>query len=416
VDDVKPGDYIRYAWSALKDRRLRTTLTVLGIVVGPALITALNATTAGLTQSIVSNLEVFGTDLVLVQRVGDFNFDDNVVNYISSLQGVKETYPYYLIASGEIKTRGKTFPMDPTRSYTVLAVELRDLPKLFPNIKVDSGTIVDNPSAAVVGYNAWNPRDPDLPPIDVGSIFTVTPLSGTGTTRSFTVTARIGKYGQSLFLNPDNQIFVSPEAGRLITNRRSYSGAFIKLTDPGYSDQVVLAIEQKYGGDVRVFSITAIAATVQQIIGTLNVFFSTVASMSLLVAFLGIMTTMFTSVTERVREIGLIKALGFRTRDVLLSFLSEAVIIGILGGVFGTAVGIGAAFALSNIFSGPPADTRPGSFITGPSGEGPRITPLISPELILTGVAVAVGVSVLAGLLPAYRASRFEPVEALRRE
>ncbi|MDJ0271799.1 MAG: ABC transporter permease, partial [Aigarchaeota archaeon] len=217
---MKPGDYIRYAWSALKDRRLRTTLTVLGIVVGPALITALNATTAGLTQSIVSNLEVFGTDLVLVQRVGDFNFDDNVVNYISSLQGVKETYPYYLIASGEIKTRGKTFPMDPTRSYTVLAVELRDLPKLFPNIKVDSGTIVDNPSAAVVGYNAWNPRDPDLPPIDVGSIFTVTPLSGTGTTRSFTVTARLGKYGQSLFLNPDNQIFVSPEAGRLITNRR----------------------------------------------------------------------------------------------------------------------------------------------------------------------------------------------------
>ncbi|MCS6769885.1 MAG: ABC transporter permease [Candidatus Caldarchaeum sp.] len=411
---MKGQDYLKFAWSALKDRRLRTTLTVLGIVVGPALITALNATTAGLTQTIVSNLQVFGADMILVQRVGDFNFDDSVVNHIRQTKGVKEVYPYYLIASGEIKTRGKTFAMDPVRSYTVLAVNLKDLPNLFPNIRLEAGEVIDGPSYAVVGFSAWNPRDPDIPAIDVGSLFTA---STGAATRSFSVSGRLDKYGQALFLNPDTQIFVSLEAGRLLTNRKSYSGAFIRITEPGLSDSIVLSIEEKYGENLRVFSITAIAATVQQIIGTLNVFFSSVASMSLLVAFLGIMTTMFTSVTERVREIGLVKALGFKTRDVMVNFITEALIIGLLGGVVGTAAGIATSFVLADIFSGPPAESRPGAFQVGGGNPEPiRISPIITPELVLTGVLVAVGVAILAGLIPAYRASKLEPMEALRRE
>ncbi|MEM4273400.1 MAG: FtsX-like permease family protein, partial [Candidatus Caldarchaeum sp.] len=166
---------------------------------------------------------------------------------------------------------------------------------------------------------------------------------------------------------------------------------------------------------IRVFSITAISETVQQIIGTLNVFFSSVASMSLLVAFLGIMTTMFTSVNERVREIGLVKALGFKTRDVMLNFLTEAFIIGLIGGVVGTAAGVATSFVLADIFSGPPAESRPGTFTTGGPQEV-RITPVITVELVATGVLVAVFVSILAGLIPAYRASKLEPIEALRRE
>ncbi|MEM4380731.1 MAG: ABC transporter permease [Candidatus Caldarchaeum sp.] len=409
---MKTHDYVRFAWSALKDRRLRTTLTILGIVVGPALITALNATTAGLTQNIISNLQVFGADTILIQRVGDFNLDDTVIKNIRQTPGVREVYPYYLIASGEIKTRGKTFAMDPVRSYTILAVNLKDLPNLFPNIKLEAGEIIDNPSYALVGYSAWNPRDPDIPPIDLGSLFTA---STGAAARSFTVSGRFDRYGQALFLNPDTQIFVNLDAGRLLTNRRSYSGAFVRITEPGMSDSVVIELENRYGENIRVFSITAISETVQQIIGTLNVFFSSVASMSLLVAFLGIMTTMFTSVNERVREIGLVKALGFRTRDVMLNFLTEAVIIGLIGGIVGTAAGVATSFVLADIFSGPPAESRPGTFAVG-GPQAVRITPLITFELVITGVLVAVVVSMLAGLIPAYRASKLEPMEALRRE
>jgi putative ABC transport system permease protein len=140
--------------------------------------------------------------------------------------------------------------------------------------------------------------------------------------------------------------------------------------------------------------------------------------MSVIVAFLGIMTTMFTAVTERVREIGLVKALGFKTRDVLLSFLTEALIIGFLGGVIGVVVGAISSFGLTALFSTPAGPTRPGSFTTGFGGnpEPIAIIPKITPELILTGLFLALIVGALAGLIPAYRAAKLEPIEALRRE
>ncbi|GBC69117.1 Macrolide export ATP-binding/permease protein MacB [archaeon HR01] len=417
---MKPVDIVRLAWSALKDRRLRSTLTILGIVIGPALITALNASTAGLSDSITSRLQTLGADSILVQRVGDFSFDEKVVRKIETIEGVKEVYPFLLIASGEVRSRGKSFAMDPTGTYTVLAIDMKNLGKLFPNIKLVEGYALGGLSSAVVGYSVWNPTDPDLPSIDVGTLVTVKANNpnGENTAKTYSVTGKLDKYGQALFVNPDNQIFISLEAGLQLTNRRSYSGAFVKIVDVSYSDQVVTMIQDLLGADVRVFSVSAITATVQQIVGTINLFISSVAMMSVIVAFLGIMTTMFTAVTERVREIGLVKALGFKTRDVLLSFLTEALIIGFLGGVIGVIVGAISSFGLTTLFSAPSGPTRPGSFPTGFGGgsQSIAIVPRITPELILTGIFLALIVGALAGLIPAYRAAKLEPIEALRRE
>ena len=416
---MKPIDIARLAWSALKDRKLRSSLTILGIVIGPALITALNASTAGLSDAITANLQTLGADSILVQRIGDFNFDDRAVKTIKEIEGVKDVFPFLLIASGEIRSRGKTFQMDPTSSFTVLALDLKSLDKLFPNIKLAGGDILGGTASAVVGYNAWNPPDPDLPVMDVGTLVTVKAnnAAGESTARTYSVTGKLDKYGQALFLNPDNQIFISLEAGKQLTSRKSYSGAFVKIIDVGYSDSVVKRIQELFGQDVRVFSVSAITATVQQIVGTINLFISSVAMMSVIVAFLGIMTTMFTSVTERVREIGLVKALGFKTRDVLLSFLAEAMIIGLLGGVVGVAAGSIGSYALAGIFSTPSQPARPGSFTTGfGGGQSISIIPKITPELIITGIVMAVLVGALAGLIPAYRAAKLEPIEALRRE
>ncbi|MEM4296883.1 MAG: ABC transporter permease [Nitrososphaerota archaeon] len=413
-------DIARLAWSALKDRKLRSSLTILGIVIGPALITALNASTAGLSDAITSSLQSLGADSILIQRVGDFNFDDKIVKRISDLEGVSEVFPFLLIASGEVRSRGKTVSMDPTSSYTVLAIGLRALDRLFPNIRLAAGDIVGGTSSAVVGYSVWNPADPDLPNIDVGTLVTVRAnnLAGESTAKTYMVSGKLDKYGQALFLNPDNQIFISLEAGKQLTSRTSYSGAFVKIRDVGLSDSVVRELQEMFGQDVRVFSVSAITATVQQIVGTINVFISSVAMMSVVVAFLGIMTTMFTSVTERVREIGLIKALGFKTSDVLLSFLAESVIIGLLGGLAGVVTGAIGSYALAGLFSGPPTTQRPGSFPTGFGGQSSTIAvvPKITPELILLSIIMAVAVGALAGLIPSYRAAKLEPIEALRRE
>jgi len=418
---VKIQDIARLAWSALKDRKLRAALTTLGIIVGPAVIVALNATTAGLSDSITSNLLRIGVDTIYVQRTGDYDLDDKVIQRISGIEGVREVTPFYLIAAGSVKTGGKSIRLDPVETYTVLAIDFRKLPVLFKDIK-----FLDNePSAAgrgaLVGYRVWNPVDPDNPPITTGALITVVrnELGGGARSRAFEVVGRLDKYGTVLFINPDIEIFIPLEDGALLTGRRSYSGAFVTLQDAEFSNYVVTVIEETFGENVRVLSASAIVDSIRSIFGGINVFLSAAAAMSVVVAFLGIMTTMFTAVNERTREIGLIKALGFKTREVLVSFLMEAILIGVLGGVIGATSGAGLSFLVVELVSRSNLGPRPrpgaGTF-SGPPPEPIHIVPTITPEFLLLGVGMAVVVSALAGVIPAYRASRLEPIEALRRE
>ena len=130
---------------------------------------------------------------------------------------------------------------------------------------------------------------------------------------------------------------------------------------------------------------------------------TSVASISLLVGGIGIMNMMLTNVTERIREIGLRKALGARRRDITRQFLLESVCLTLAGGVIGVAVGYVGAYALSGLAGG----------IFG-LGEDSSITPYIDPGsmLLVAGICVAIGIAF--GYYPAYRAARLDPVESLR--
>ena len=413
-------DLIFLAWSALKDRKVRTILTILGIVVGPAIIVSLNATTSGLTSAITGRLQTIGSNTIYLIAVGDFNLNDREISRIGKLNGVSEVIPFYQIASGEVRLSGKKIELNPFQSYLILSLDLRKLDKIFPGLDVEEGEIVYAGDNAYVGYRVANPTDPNLPNIDVGDLITVSrrlPEGGV-VSKPLKVRGIFEKYGQTLFLNPDIIIFVNERVGKVLVGGRSYSGAFIKLVDAGYSEIVVEKLLDTYGADVRVFSLKAIQQTIQDILTSLQVFFSAIGAMSVLVAFFGIMTTMFTSVTERTREIGLIKALGFKTHHVLLTFLMEAVLIGLIGGILGSFFGAVGSFFLVDFFGRPPSGrSRPGAFSApGPTAEPIVFSPNLTPELLLLGVAMAVIVSILAGLIPAYRAAKLEPIEALRRE
>ena len=123
-----------------------------------------------------------------------------------------------------------------------------------------------------------------------------------------------------------------------------------------------------------------------------------IAVISLIVGAVGIITTLYTSVIERIREIGTLKALGARNIHIMLFFIMEALIIGSIGATIGLLAGMGGGFILTRL---------------GP-GEGPPLDPVYLPTDMAMVWVISVVLSVVAGLLPAWRASRVTPIEALR--
>jgi putative ABC transport system permease protein len=176
------------------------------------------------------------------------------------------------------------------------------------------------------------------------------------------------------------------------------------------------AIKSYYGSQVTVTSSTAVLSIISNIFVIVEVFLGGIAGISLLVAGIGIMNIMIVSLMERTREIGILKALGMKSRTVLLIFLSESIIMGLLGG----AIGLGLGWTLASIVA------RSGFLTSGRQmvgtnqpafgGGGLAITPVLSPTLFMGALAFGLIVSIVFALYPAWRASRLKPVEALRYE
>ncbi|MEM3398289.1 MAG: ABC transporter permease [Nitrososphaerota archaeon] len=417
-------DVVLLAFSALKDRKLRTILTILGMVVGPAAYVAVIASTEGISESIIDSLRNLGAEKIFVWRSARSNIDitDKMVEDISRIQGVKYAIPFYAMSTGQAKAKGMTVELNPAETYSVLALDFRDIDKIFPGAKLKEGLMpLGGDNVALIGSKVAVPDSKDLPRIYVGDAITIIRHNPAGESKSHSVVVQgiLDYYGQSFFYNPDLLIFVSREAGKKLIGGRSYTGIFVIAEDSSLIDYIETRLSERYGGEVIVISTKAVLQTVQTISGTLTIFLASMASMSLIVAFLAIMATMFTAVTERIREIGLLKALGFKTRDVLLSFLMEAALIGLIGGIIGAVVGAAGAYILAQP-SSPEQEAQGGiSNIRGQMGFSAlniAYTPRITPELLLTAIGLAFIVGILAGLIPAWRAAKYTPVEALRRE
>jgi ABC-type antimicrobial peptide transport system permease subunit len=147
--------------------------------------------------------------------------------------------------------------------------------------------------------------------------------------------------------------------------------------------------------DFDVTSVREQAAMARAITRTMPWLIAAVAGISLLVGGIGIMNIMLVSVKERTPEIGLRMAVGAKSRDVLVQFLVEALVLSLVGGIAGVLLGIGAAFCLSWV------------------GNWPFV---VSPTVVLVDCAVAAAIGIFFGLFPAWKASRLNPIDALRYE
>ncbi len=405
---MKLPDYFSSALKAMRERKLRTILTLLGIVIGPATMVSLSATMLGFNSSINHQISKLGASTLLVMPSSGHTLTVDDADALVLLDHVKRSVPFYLFR-GIVPSGGQPYEVN------IFAIDSDSLFDIVRGMKVAKGTIPDpsDTSSTLVGWLVAHPEDPTKPSYEIGDVVTVSIPVSTGMnpkykTRSFVVVGIMEEFGPAFFLNPDNALFVPFEAGRSIKGGSAVSGIVVQADDVAHVDTVEGEIREAYAGTVEVYSIKVLLNVVNSILSGINFLTMSVASVSLLVAFVGIMTTMFTSVVERTREIGLLKALGFTSNEILGLFLSEAAITGLLGGVLGAVVGVVVAYA--RVYMRGPYNIGEGFVVVT------KITPVFTPENIAFAIALAFLVGIAAGLIPAYRASRMEPVKALRYE
>jgi len=405
---MRPYDVFRMAFKALKDRKLRSALTILGIVIGTALIIALIASTRGLTASVQAQIEKTGvTTITVMPSSARTPITDDDINKVKDIEGVKDVIPYFSsrmsIRYGSETVQVVLYGFDPEK-----------LTLIFKGLSIANGSLPNeyDPASAIIGSAIANPPEASFTPINVNELLVL--YTATGKTFSFLVKGILSPYGYAGFTNIDETVFTTLTAARLLLQIQHYSGIYVIAESPEKVNQVVSSLRDYFGDNARIFTASSLLENLMSITNQLTIFLGGIAAVSLFVAATGIINTMLVSVMERTREIGILKALGYGPKHIMLLFLTEAALTGIIGSILGTIVGIALSYMLGGtlpFFRGPGGGFR-GPFQIG----GTAFSPVFSPDLIMFSLMFPIGIAILAGLYPAWRASRLNIVAALRFE
>ena len=423
---MKALDIFSYSFNSIKLRKLRAGLTTLGVVIGIAAIVALLSLSQGFQGSITAQVQKgFATNTVIVSTrdlglnqggppqatgsdsklfVNDTQTIDQIGNVTMSVAEIQK--------SGYLKVGNKTL------AVSVVGVDFDKYAEIYSStFAAESGSIPSSPQneTVVIGKRVNDPWENGTLFSNVNdqaeiiwstrSGFALKNESYTGVVAS--VLKEVG--GFSLGGTADSTVYIpllqaqsffgSDECNAIIVQLESDSEATI--------ESFTEAIKEAFGDQVSVISSTAVLDTVSSLFSTIEIFLTGIAGISLLVAGIGIMNIMIVSLMERTREIGILKALGMKGRTVLLIFLGEAIIIGLMG----TAIGIASGWGLANVFS-----MVGFSALELKGAGGLTITPTLTPTVFFGAFAFGLLVSVVFALYPAWRASKLKPVEALRYE
>ena len=404
---MKLRDIVFMAMDGIKERKFRVSLNVLGILIGISAIVALLSITEGMSVSINQEMELLDPNTIMVmsgsfmgmagQGGGGATLTLRDIDRIKRISGVDMATPV-ITMTVEIRISGHS------DSVTVTGIIPEEYTQAFATVEVTEGRFLrgSDGMSTVLGARVAHPQHLEEAIARLGSRVTLN-IKGEEGTESVTLrVAGVLEEVGGMLTSTDTQIFVTfKTAQRIFHTGNTVDQIIIEADSVESVDRIRRELQDELGEGVMVMSSQIIAEMVGSVMTMLEAILGGIAAISLVVAGISVINTMTISVMERTREIGVMKALGAKSRDVLMMFLTESLLTGLIGGVAGVVFGVFLGHIASTVLT----------FTMNVS-----LTSVPSLEVGIIGIVFAVITGTLSGFYPSRKASKLAPVEALRYE
>ncbi len=394
---------VKLAVKSLFANKMRTVLSMLGIIIGVAAVISMLALGAGAQSQVLDQMSAMGARLLIVRpgQRGIFSTGPRQSLMIEDARAIKDQVPAVRQLAPVVRGSARVKYLNKNTSTTVMGVSMTYFP--VRNYTVEYGRAFTEAEAeglakvAVIGPTTAEDLFDDADPL--GKVIRVNRLI-------FRVIGVLKSKGDQGWFNPDDQVIIPyTTAMKQLLGKNSLREIDIQVFEGGDLDQAEQAITSVLrkqhrlspgtGDDFYIRNQAEMLEATSNITKTFTMLLGGIASISLLVSGIGIMNIMLVTVTERTREIGVRKAIGAKDRDILRQFLFEALLLCVLGGLLGVGAGLGLARAVN---------------------EMTRFTVIVEPSSVLLALSFSMGVGMFFGYYPALRAARLNPVDALRYE
>ena len=382
---------IKIAFKNIKNNKLRTTLTMLGLIIGIASVIILVGIGTGASSKVQNQVQSLGTDILTVTiNSSDESLEYSSLEDISKIDNVASVAPYKTI-SNTISNGTKS-----TSNASIIAtndnyLEVTNL-SLYEGTTISIVDIENSSKVCIIGQGLattlFSLADPLNQTIKIDG-------------DNYTVVGMLNEAGSSMGTNIDNVLIIPITTAKYLGTDTSINNLYLKVSDENKITQTTNLIKNYLGRTLESstdnYSVTtqdSVLDTMEEVTNTMSLLLGGIASISLVVGGIGVMNVMLVSVTERTKEIGIRKSLGAKGKDILIQFLIESVVICIFGGIIGISMGIGLGNLVQNF----------GYSFTASS------------TIIFISFITSALIGIIFGIFPAYRAAKLNPIDALHTE
>lgn len=408
---MKLSDLISYGLSDYRENRFKTFLSCLGIIIGVAAIITLLTVSAGVFDGLTERFSSIETDTIVVYpqayngigasltgegsapkpRLPPAHLTDRDVSLLRNTSGVAAVYPEISV-SKEVRYRNESVFVQQVKAVIPGMCRYADM--------VRSGRFLmpSDTNAVVIGSNIADSTFTD--PVTTGAKITVYDTSRTYS-RTYEVVGVLRRINTSSVSGDPNSVIYMTKAGlESIDGLKNYTSIVVKASSVTGVEATVESINRTLaaihaGEDYSVLSSQALTETISRIFGMIRYVLAAISAISLVVGGIGIMNVMLLTVKERVKEIGLMKAVGATRKDIRAIFIAESITLGIFSGVSGAALAAALSWAIGYVADIPVA---------------------MALQDVIIGVGFGIFTTVAAGVYPAGQAAKLDPIEALRAE